>query len=67
MYFCCKVKSESESRSAMFDSTTPQATQSMEVSRLEYWSGQPFPSLGESSQSRDQTQVSHIAGGFFTS
>ena len=37
------------------------------VSRPEYWSGSPFPSLRESSQSRDQTQVSLIAGGFFTS
>ena len=26
-----------------------------------------FPFTGESSQPRDQTQVSHIAGGFFTS
>ena len=34
-------------------------------SRQEYWSGEPFP-LGESSQPRDQTQVSCTAGRFFT-
>ena len=33
----------------------------------EYWSGLPYPSPGESFQPRDQIQVSHIAGGFFTS
>ena len=38
-----------------------------EFSRPQYRSGQPFPSPGESSQPRDQTQVSCIAGGFFTS
>ena len=40
--------------------------QSMEFSRPEYRSGYPFPS-GESSQLRDQTQVFHTAGRFFTS
>ena len=35
--------------------------QSMEFSRPEYWSGYPLSSPG------DQTQVSHIAGRFFTS
>ena len=39
----------------------------MEFSRPEYWSGYPFPSPGVSSQPRDWTQISHIAGGFFTS
>ena len=43
-----------------------QAPLSIEFSRQEYWSGLPIPSPGESSQSRDQTQVSWIAGGFFT-
>ena len=38
----------------------------MEFSTPEYWSGQPFCPL-LSSQPRDLTQVSHIAGGFFTS
>ena len=42
-----------------------QALLSMEISRQEYWSGLPFPSPGLSSQPRDQTQVSHIAGRFF--
>ena len=35
-------------------------------SRQEYWSGLPFPSPGESSQPRNWTQVSCIAGRFFT-
>ena len=39
---------------------------SMEFSGQEYWSRLPLPSLGESSWPRDQTQVSCIAGGFFT-
>ena len=36
----------------------------MGFSRQEYWSGQPFPSLG-SSLPRDGTQVSYTAGRFF--
>ena len=43
-----------------------QAPLSTGFSRQEYWSGLPFPSPGESSQSRDQIQVSHIVGRFFT-
>ena len=43
-----------------------QAPVSMEVSQQEYWSGLPFPSPGGSSWPRDQTQVSRIAGRFFT-
>ena len=42
----------------------------MELSRPEYWSGVAFPFSGEgegSSEPRDQTLVSHIVGGFFTS
>ena len=54
---------------------TPWTIQSMEFSRPEYWSGYPFPILEwvafpfsrGSSQPRDQTQVSCIAGGFFSS
>ena len=43
---------KSESCSVMFDSVTPgttarQAPLSMEFSRPEYWSGYPFPSLGD--------------------
>ena len=38
----------------------------MEFPRKEYWSGLPFSSPGESSQSKDQTSVSCIAGAFFT-
>ena len=43
-----------------------QASPSMGFYRPEYWSGLPFPSPGESSRPRDRTQVSPIAGGFFT-
>ena len=39
----------------------------MGFSRQEYWSGLPWPSPGESSQPREQTQVSCIPGRFFTS
>ena len=35
-------------------------------SRQEYWSGLPFPSPGYLPRSRDQTQVSCIAGRLFT-
>ena len=38
---------------------------SMEFSRQEYWSGVAVPLSRESSQPRDRTQVSCIAGGFF--
>ena len=41
---------------------TPWTIQSMELSRPEYWSGQPFPSPRGSPQLRDGTQISHIAG-----
>ena len=43
-----------------------QAPPSMGFSRQEYWSGLPFPSLGESSRPRDRTRVSWTAGRFFT-
>ena len=45
-----------------------QAPLSMSVgfSRQEYCSGLSYPPPGESSQSRDRTQVSCLAGGFFT-
>ena len=33
--------------------------------RQEYWSGLPFPTPGQSSQPRDRTHVSCIAGRFF--
>ena len=41
--------------------------QSMEFSRPDYWNGKPFPYPGDLFQPRDQTQVSLIAGRFFTS
>ena len=37
-----------------------------EFSRLEHWSGLLCPALGDLSNSRDRTQVSLIANGFFT-
>ena len=43
-----------------------QAPLSVEFFRQEYWGELPFPSPGESSEPRDQTQVSHTAGRFFT-
>ena len=51
----------------MSNSATPwtvarQAPLSMKFSRQKYWSRYPFPS----SWPRDWTQVSHIAGRFFT-
>ena len=46
---------------------TPWTIESMEFSRPEYWSGLAFPFSRGSSQPRDRTQVSCIAGGFFTS
>ena len=42
-----RPKSESESHSVVSDSATPWIIQSMEFSRPEYWSGQPFPSAGD--------------------
>ena len=54
----------SESRSVVSDSLQ---SQPMGFPRQEYWSGFPFPFSRGSSQPRDQTQVSHIVSGFFTS
>ena len=44
-----------------------QAPLSMELSRQEHWSKQSFLSPGDLPKLRDWTQVSCIAGGFFTS
>ena len=38
---------ESKSRSVVSNSVPPWTIQSMEFSRPEYWSGQPFPSSGD--------------------
>ena len=43
-----------------------QAPLSMGFSRQEHWSGLPCPPPGVPSQPRDQTGVSHFAGGPFT-
>ena len=42
-----------------------QALLSMGFSRQEYWSVLPLPTPGESSQPRNRTHISCIAGGFF--
>ena len=55
---------ESESFSVTSDSSTPRILQSMEFSRILDWVAFPF-SRG-SSQPRNRTRVSYIAGGFFT-
>ena len=58
---------ESESHSVTFNSLWSKwTTQSMEFSRPEYWKWVIFPFSRGSSQPRDQTQVSRIAGRFFT-
>ena len=55
-----EVKWKSLSRVRLF--ATPWTIQSMEFSRPEYWSGKAFPFSRGSSQPRDGTQVSRIAG-----
>ena len=45
---------------------TPWTVQFLEFSRSEYWSWVAFPFSRGSSQPRDQIQVSHFAGRFFT-
>ena len=61
---CVCVKWTSPSRVQLF--VTPWTIQSMEFSRPEYCSGEPFSSPGDLPKPRDRTQVSLIAGGFFT-
>ena len=62
------VQSESESRSVVSDCLRPHGLYTAHgilQARILEWVAGPF-SRG-SSQPRDHTQVSHIAGGFFTS
>ena len=62
---CCgRQESERESRSVV--SETPWTIQSLEFSRPEYWSGQPFPSAADLPDPGIEPGVSFIAGGFFT-
>ena len=61
----------SAGRSLVSDSATPwtvahPAPLSLEFYRQEYWSGLPFLPSGDHPDS-DRTQVSYIAGRFFTS
>ena len=65
LFWCLVVKVKFAQCVWLF--VTPWTIQSMEFSRPEYWSGQPFRSPGDLPQPRDWTQVSCIAGRFFTS
>ena len=47
------------------DSSPPGSSLSMEFCRQEYWSLLPLPTLRGSSQPRNETQVSCVAGEFF--
>ena len=65
-----KKRSEENSLSRVRLFATPravahQAPRSMGFSRLEYWSGLPFPSAGDLPDP-DRTQVSRIVGRCFT-
>ena len=68
LYLKAKVsESESESCSVMSDSLQPQWTvQSMEILQARILEWVAFPFSRGSSQPRDQTQVSCIAGRLFT-
>ena len=57
----------SECHSVVSTSLRPHRLYSIEFTRLEYWSGIAVPFSRGSFQPRDQTQVSLIADGFFTS
>ena len=59
------LKSESESHSAVYDSLQPHRLY-RGVLQARIWEWVAFPFSRGSSQLRGQTQVSHIAGGFFT-
>ena len=78
---CMHVQPLSHSRLFVTPQTVAcQAPLSMEFFRQDYWSGLPFPAPGDlpdpeiepmslpsSALEKDRTQVSHIAGRFFTS
>ena len=59
--FCCSVVSDS-----LWPHGLSWASLSMDFSRQEYWSGFPFSSPGDLPNPRDWTQVSYIAGRFFS-
>ena len=62
-----KGNSENESHSVMPDSATPWTSIVHEILHARILECIAFPFSRGSSQPRDQTQVSHIADGFFTS
>ena len=59
-----EVKWKLLSRVRLF--VTPWTVQSMEFSRPEYWSGQPFPSPGDLPNPRIEPRCSALQAGFFT-
>ena len=58
------TKSQIQLKQLSTQTVACQAPLSMGFPRQEYWSGLPFPSLGGSSQFRDETQVAYLAGKF---
>ena len=64
---CKDSRNESESHSAVQVFAIPWTIQSMEFSKSRIMEWVAFPFSRRSSKPMDQTQVSRIAGGFFTS
>ena len=58
------TKSQIQLKQLSMQTVTCQAPLSVAFPSQEYWSGLPFPSLGGSSQFRDETQVAYLAGRF---
>ena len=69
IYIFISQQCESESCSVLSDSLRPNGLyiQSMEFSKPEYWSGQPFPSPEDLSNLRVEPGSPTIAGGFCSS
>ena len=65
---CCSVLIHSVVSDSLFSSWTVahQVSLSMGILQVRILEWAAMPSSRRSSQPRDQTQVSHIAGGFFT-
>ena len=65
--FICNIQSESESGSGVSDSSQPHGLHSLWNYPGQNTGVDSFSLPRGSSQTRDQTQLSHIEGGFFTS
>ena len=63
----CKPNNESENLSVMSNSLQPMDYTVHRILQARILEWIPFPFSKGSSQPRDQIQVSHIAGGFFSS